>query len=164
MSSLSHCRSNQRQTSMQGQQVYQRSLFYWIARICTYFCIFRCSHILLQENDNLLQVQRWLHLLIAVISQESQTFDKHALINSLTELLLIINIMTLTVTQKPFITHLRHACLSLFFLQRTLVIHVWSLSAIALSFTTSCTPISLNRIHSFQFIFAFFFHSSSPFE
>ena len=35
---------------------------------------------------------------------------------------------------------------------------------IALSFTTSCTPISLNHIHSFQFIFAFFFHSSSPFE
>ena len=79
----------------------------------------------------------------AVIFQESQTFNKHALINSLTKLLLIINIMMLAVTQKPFITHLRHACLSLFFLQYTLVIHVWSLCAITLSVRTLHMPIFL---------------------
>jgi len=87
---------------------------------------------------------------VAVIFQESQTFDKHALINNLTELLLIINIMTLVVTHKPFITHLRHACLSLFFLQ-THISHpcLKPIFHRLISHNFTHAYFSLNRIHSF---------------
>jgi hypothetical protein len=97
----------------------------------------------------------------AVIFQESQIVDKHALINSLTKLLLIINIMTLAVTQKPFITHLRHVCLSLFFLQ-TYISHpcLKPMCHRLISQNFTHAYFSLNRIHSFilfQYIFAFIF-------
>ena len=100
----------------------------------------------------------------AVISQESQTFNKHALINSLTKLLLIINIMTLVVTQKPFITHLRHACLSLFFLQ-THIKSSMSEAYLPLPHQSQLhTCLFFSKSHTFLYPFQFIFFLLFPFQ
>ena len=95
-------------------------------------------------------------LLLKWFFKNHKTFEKHDLIDSLKELLLIINVMTFVVTQKTFINPFASWMFTPFLLQSTLVIDTGVHYFIALTIMTSHIPIFLSCIHPFIFFSSYF--------
>ena len=110
------------------------------------------------------QVWRWLLLLLRWFFNNHKIFDKHALIDRLKALFLIINIIHACCHKETFYaswclllhdTHSQKHHFALWLLASHYSFKAywssmsWSPFSIALSFTTSCMPTFLSCIHSF---------------